>query len=175
MKRKKTNKNLFVIVIILASLLSLNGLTKIIKENNLFNTSEELSDEVVNASVPNSGYVEKVYFNTNLSNEEISVILSQLTYIEGVDFCAYYVLFTSNKSLFINSINHNEAFQIIYADSTLGSDGIIVLYDTLRKDGWQEFENPIIISDELGNENYDGVFGNENDKIKSLISTNPFN
>ncbi len=132
--------------------------------------------------VPNEGYVEKVYFNTNLSDEEVEEILNNLTYYSG-DMNSSALLATSDKILGV--INTSGAFALVDVLNTtiywtnqkgvdelvpnLGVEGIVA--------GWQTFDNPIEINDNAFLDlSGDGsiLVGTENDKTSSLFSTTPF-
>ena len=131
--------------------------------------------------VPNSGYVDKVYFNTNLNFDEVVKILDKLTYVSleesepPVD--TYFVLCTSNdeEAIFIDKFSDGN-----YCLSTY-NEAIFVTYELPYGDsefiGWNPFiPNSIVINSEVANADlYSNIpAGLENDKLASLFSTTPF-
>lgn len=118
--------------------------------------------------VPNSGYVEKVYFNTDLSNEEIVSLLSSLTYDESSMYC---ILFASNDKIDLEAlkISDNQFAIADFVSMTIyyhNSSDFEIEYGFI---GWNpNLINPIGINEEI----LEG--GTENDKLINLISTSPF-
>lgn len=131
-------------------------------------------------AVPNSGYVENVYFNTNLSVEDVVSILSNLTY----NSYGMYNLFTTSESTSSGGYSYN--FTIINVDIAYNGQlsGYIIDYrdetyfisnETISGMGnygfvgWKpNLLNPININSNIS----EG--GNENDKLSSLFSITPF-
>jgi hypothetical protein len=99
--------------------------------------------------LPNTGTIEQVYVNTNLSNEEVEGCLSQLTYDEDQE---YLVLDTDTIGLLCVGLNgmyfiSDSNFNIIWCNEAFfnqyGSHNDLTYY------GWQEFTNPIEINSEI--------------------------
>lgn len=139
--------------------------------------------------VPNNDYIEKVYFNTNMSVEETVNILKQLTYKDG---WVYY--------LFANDSTPQTSLQIQYLDKAAISDMgieveeeevfIITSYDKVNGDlclfmniepsslgmdgvkGWN-IESGYVEFNITPNYIYDNT-SDQNDKLTSLFSTTPF-
>lgn len=129
--------------------------------------------------VPSSGLVEKVYFNTTLSAEEVNKILRNLEYVEGVlGFPALAIATTADMSSGIVIGNWStgtyEAYSIltgsgecIYSFSNIPGEEAVI-------DGWQmntydlNIENMLsVLAPQVG-------MTIQNDKLKNLISSTPF-
>lgn len=108
-------------------------------------------------TVPISGTVEKVYFNTSLSIDEVVNILKQLTY----DSNGYYNVFSNSDG----SVNLT-----VLDNYSLILNSNIVLFSV--DEGWSNFENPY----DFNFENVLGFYGlaTQNSQLSSLFSTTPF-
>lgn len=119
--------------------------------------------------VPNTGYVENVYFNTNLSVEEVVSLVNQLE-TEG------FLLISSDMSIMFaymydNIIENDDTRYLCIASST----GII--FNEL--DGWSsDITYPIPVNMEVISSvnmgNGDISIGTQNDKLSTLFSITPF-
>lgn len=125
-------------------------------------------------TVPNTGLVENVYFNTNLSIEEVVDIItnSNISLIDGI---MYFLLTTSDESLnlaimvignqlaIIDQITYNIYFHNIDDPEIISQFG---------EPGWNpNITYPIAINSEVVG---DVACGDENNKLTSLFSTTPF-
>ena len=132
-------------------------------------------------TVPNSGTVEKVYFNTNLTVEEVYNLVNSIDY----DLWAignYCILADENfdVQLLISTTNPSEAFVI--QGSIGGEDVTIFSYNFLEEseggNGWQTFNNPLTVNttaiSEVEEEGEVIPLGAENSKLSSLFSITPF-
>ena len=128
------------------------------------------------AAVPNEGFIEKVYFNTNLSVEEV---INEIQKIPSEKLSTVYCVFCA-----INTTTP-EMIGIIQQDGVYGI--ISLAYNTsyfISQDvgmgfvGWNpEFNGVFTINSELisTNEGDEGtIYGDENNLLSSLISTTPF-
>lgn len=127
-------------------------------------------------TVPNSGYIEKVYFNTNLTYDEVEAIFNTLNLEDG----DYIPILSDNSSDFIIMIGKlegagyaiqgvdikNESEPLYWASKTIAS-----LYG--MNPGWQTFDNPIEINLQVISE-VEGMLVDKNDKISQLFSITPF-
>lgn len=126
-------------------------------------------------AVPNTGYVEKVYFNTALSTlDEFIAIASQIT---NYDDGGYIVL--SNSDMSSNIILMYMPEENYYGILDLEGKNIYLAFGNLATDfgfeGWNpNLTNPFVFNSEAVS-NLEGMsIGAENDKLSSLFSTTPF-
>lgn len=125
-------------------------------------------------TVPNSGTVEKVYFNTNLSVDEVVNILSNLEY--NMNGTAYMGLSNSTNDKYIQFINSDNFYGIldsisggfIFANTTFSDLGVDF-------EGWKSGYIGIIDFNDTAISNQD-IFeiGTQNSQLSSLFSTTPF-
>ena len=145
------------------------------KENILYRVSGEASGTIV----PNTGYVDKVYFNTGLNVEEVVSILSKLIYTQTpfLYYPLYPILFSSDGTpvVFAVNINGNYGINISYdLQSQDNYERIFLSYDSGdgNKAGWYKTEcdiNKSVISE------YSGLpIGFSNQTISQLVSITPF-
>lgn len=118
--------------------------------------------------VPNTGTIEKVYVNTDLSESEVEALLSQLTYDSG-GMCG--VVGTGTIELMCLGMNGmygigNRNFNLIWCNEALFNQMGSQL--GLTHSGWQDFTNPI----EMNGEVLDA--GSQNDLLTNLFSITPF-
>ena len=135
--------------------------------------------------VPNSGYVEKVYFNNKLSADEVYNILSQLTYIETpfLTYPVYPILFANDGNpvmfvaKYIGSVSNLTYYDIFLStDITNPETAVTILnMDSSNDILIVEFNNTeYTINKEVIND-YSGLpIGIQNDLISSLVSSTPF-
>lgn len=90
-------------------------------------------------AVPNNGYVEKVYFNTSLTNDEVVRILNTLPYIEGGS-----VILVAEDLTFCITVTKGETSGFGF-DWKIGDLVTGALYFSLSDGGWQNFNNPVSI------------------------------
>lgn len=120
--------------------------------------------------VPNEGYVEKVYFNTNLSVEEVCSIINSNVDSDGVNV----LLINQERSVSIGLLSVEGIFAIM--------DDINETYYFLSQDvmglgfvGWNpDITYPIAINSEVVNEIGGTNVGSQNDKLSNLFSITPF-
>ena len=133
----------------------------------------ELVTDWQGTQVPGSGYIEKLYFNTNLSKEEVDNILSNINYIFYDGVYRYGVLiYDDNYGIYINYFNGGNTYEILYGQ--LGVIGSVVsIYSTHT--GWAD-----ITLYEINATTFTETFASQlgqimqNDKLSKLISTTPF-
>lgn len=132
--------------------------------------------------VPNTGFVDKVYFNTNLSESEVETILSTLTYSGQEELEQKYILVAGTVENPTYGFIVVASPQIgIYAIGDMTQKAIWanqVAVDYLGAEfgvttaGWQAgFTNPIEINSEVISEVPEAniLIGNENDKLVDLF------
>lgn len=157
-----------------------------IAKTNIIDVTELPEGYWNSTAVPNSGTVETVYFNQNLTEEEMLSMLSGLTYQNG----AYVLLSVGQEagptSTETETITGAATFMVMAQnDNILGivdNAGQQILWvstagiDFFRVDapGWQTSTNAYVINAEVNSE-YNGLsVGTENEKIKDLFSSTPF-
>ena len=130
----------------------------------------------IGTPVPNSGLVENVYINTNLSVVEVVEILKSVDLIDVYGSLGYIILVNGNGDSTIQIVKVSEtnfAINVILnggetsfiAFSNEGIEGVT---------GWGEFENPIVFN-QIAISEMEGIsFGTQNDKLSSLFSITPF-
>lgn len=141
--------------------------------------------EVTKTPVPNSGYVEKVYFNTSLTTEEVNVLIKEFLFSKGTHIGSniiYYVV-ANNKSG-----NDYREIMIAWYSSSGGSCRISVRHSdgssyNVYYDGWlYNYSNdvlndirkhqPYIINSDVVSSTSSGFsVGNYNDMFSKLFST----
>ena len=157
-------------------------------KDDVFNKKESFRRySLVGTTVPNTGYVEKVYFNTSLSVEEVVGLLSQLTYTNST-FAPMPVYGLLDKHYWVN----NEWVDLVlcifkFDDSTYAivdySNMLFYFISDTLPDmpsdeafvGWNpDFNGEIIIEGDVTDHLQDIPFGNENEKLTQLFSITPF-
>lgn len=125
---------------------------------------------ITKSAVPNSGYVDKVYFNTSLSVEEVNNVINNanLYWLDFGDFKAYYVCSNSTSAKAIAIMNLNG----IYFIQVMMENDLNPIFNA-ETDGWQSdvlsTYNPYVINDSLINEMQGVSIGSQNDLIKDLV------
>lgn len=137
-------------------------------------------------AVPESGLVEKIYFNTKMDPIEVANILSTLEYYDlssaGIGFPAVVVLTSADLSTGIVIGDFSGTDYKSYCIISQSSEGEKIIYDysdspaeSAVTDDWAGIENI-----DINVENMLGVLGpqfgvsNQNDKVKNIISITPF-
>lgn len=119
--------------------------------------------------VPNSGYVENVYLNTNLSVEEVVSILKQMNIENG-----YLVFLGQNEEGAVIGYNMAGLNEYIISDSNNN------VYFSDVDGGWgfigwnTNITNPIAVNSEVLSEIGSTTIGTQNDKLSNIFSTTPF-
>lgn len=153
--------------------------------------SELVKEEVstLGTPVPNSGNVENVYLNTNLSVDEVVSVLDLLEYTTVIDehtnSCD--VMLNSKISLSISIWSSNGEYLIVdelnnyvYFHNVTNEE-VISVWSIDFSSGWNPSISSIIeVKDDLLPEYFEDGFslsniGSQNNKLASLISTTPFN
>ena len=130
-------------------------------------------------TVPNSGFVEKVYLNTKLSIEETVEELKKLTYIppeEGEGYLTYLLVASDfSKGIMVVKEDFENSYYIIDAISMTPYFADYGMAENLGiSAGWNpEFNGEIEINAEII-DNFGISIGTENDKISSLFSITQF-
>ena len=136
--------------------------------------------------VPNSGYVDMVYYNYNLTIEETNNILSQLTYIQTpLHQKPISGLLLTENEMGIIAVDWGDGYEFLYLPNLTGTAWVTLFNSSATTntslDGWNSFEETEEAYRLLGTfeanvlSNYNGIpIGTENDKITSLFSTTPF-
>ena len=146
------------------------------KMNELYDYVGEVKSGAT--TVPNSGTVEKIYFNTSLSTEEVVNILSQLDYHDFAGNEAYCIAFPENidVALLVMRIDGVYGILNIFAENEL--DGTYFMSEDVGNGvvGWKEgFDGVIEINDTVSD--YQGYYelplGEQNDKLTNLVSLTP--
>lgn len=142
-------------------------------EDTLVVDVETLSSK---APVPNTGFVDKVYFNTSLSDDEIKNMLSTLSYGDSGE--PTILLMTSSMSKFIMVAKVGDGYAIGYGqEQMLWCDE--VAFESVKdqlgltSSGWQNFTNPIEVNEEVISESealgFPALIGSQNDKLVDLF------
>lgn len=131
-----------------------------------------MSNNYKGTAVPNTGIVENVYFNTNLSIEEVMGLVSQITFTDMNYFWGYMVLNTSDNQQCIMIQKEGDTFVRIIATSD-ELEGQVTVFDSEM--GWNtEFSGSTSFNTEVISQEGESTFGTENDKLSSLFSITPF-
>ena len=144
-------------------------------------------------AVPSDGFIEKVYVNTALSNEQVTEILSRLTYYPMNSYHGFDgdVLFINNNyvGLFVER-QYTGAIRL-YGHCQSTNDDIYGLLWS-NEDGWEQtfvngHNSTLIVNDTVSTSNvaeplnnwtnyyeYTGTVGTQNALLTQLFSTTPF-
>lgn len=138
--------------------------------------------EVENTPVPNTGNIEKVYFNTNLSIEETDTILATLSYqpldANNTNTGVYYVVVNAAKNILLAVLKDNTnntynitdfaTFETIYS-SVYFEDG------EDKFTGWyKDIPNYFEINDNVVSYLEGISIGTQNNKLSKIFSIAPF-
>lgn len=128
--------------------------------------------------VPNSGTIEKVYFNTKLSNDEIKELIDSLTYSwTNTDYSKGLIVADNGEDLLLvimkqrtdTAVDFDYIIQLI--DNSKSGDEQFTTYWS-NNEGWVTSE--IVLDMSLVSETEGIPVGEQNDKLSSLISTTKF-
>ena len=131
--------------------------------------------------VSNKGFVGNVYFNTDMSVEEVVSLLSQLDY--NVDGTIYIPLGSNNSTL---AIQKGENYYQISTVLFQNNEGLFVIFSSVNDTdfgvsfkGWNpNFDGSLLFDDTtintFENEGVTYEVGHQNELIKDLISITPF-
>lgn len=123
-------------------------------------------------TVPNTGYVEKVYINNQIPINEFVNILNSVTYtmtaaeipayliVTDKDYSVPLVVMKMGEAIVLTSPSINFVFELVDNEWTITEGGELV--------------SSIDINNEVVNEHAGVLAGLENDKLSSLFSTTPF-
>lgn len=152
---------------------------------DIIEVSELPTPEFSGTAVPNSGTVEKLYINPNLSIYEVLAILKQLNYtVTPFTETPMNIVLASNdgtKILFITKEYDSESlsyYNFIMHDMTTDKTSLLgqLIYNANEESenvyGWNK--EIYDIDKEVVNEYYGFSIGQENDKLSSLISISKF-
>lgn len=137
----------------------------------------ELGETWKSKKVPNTGYVEKVYFNTNLNVDEVVSVLSKLDY-DGGSYAgwneeAYYILTLESGLDKLLAFKYQNKYCIFDFDHNIIFSSDLITEHNVNFVGWKSGFNGVISinSNVVATQN---SIGRQNEKIKTLISTTPF-
>lgn len=129
--------------------------------------------------VPNSGTVENIYFNTNLTKEQIIELCKQLNYVLA-DGYNYFLLSNSDVSELFVIVTDSDTDISEIAIAKLSNE-ITVFYDSSDimgvgiTTGWNtEISYPFAVNFDTISEMSGFQIGGQNELISSLFSTTPF-
>ena len=148
--------------------------------------AEQINRSYVEGTVvPNEGYVENVYFNTNLSNDEIAELHQSVVDAGRSEYGTVYLIAIKDASpleeISMRKVDDN-SYEIFANKEFPGMDpllsgdgGYITIYST--ETGWRkEIKYPIKVNSEVSNSAASGreVAGEYNHLLTSLFSITPF-
>lgn len=122
-------------------------------------------------AVPNTGYVEKVYINTNLSAEEVISIIesANLLFVDNG-----YAVIADNIDAYIFILNNNGIYSI-YSITNDDSGNNEIIFDGNTWLNEEKFNyNPLVINNNVVSELGGMSVGNQNEALSSLFSITPF-
>lgn len=125
--------------------------------------------------VPNTGTINKVYFNTKLSADEVKSILANLTYVSNsyLDYPISILLASSTGNPVIFAVKGSDAYDIVYATDITDSNTQQTIFTTMISNevGWKI--SKLDINAEVVSE-FNGLsVGSENSKLNLLFATMP--
>lgn len=129
-------------------------------------------------TLPNTGTVGNIHFNTTLSISEVEDILNELTFTGE----AYLALAASDESPIIVVYKHTDPEgMVIRSESGSGvlwaNEGAVQNYAStygITHAGWQEFTNPIVLNEEVKATAGGASVGTQNGLLSNLIYTAPY-
>ena len=127
--------------------------------------------------VPNTGYVENVYFNTNLSVEEVETLISKLTL--NIVETGYCIMANEDTTIGIMVVNQNGAIYIATTSDKVIWANALAASSFEFTEGWNISDSPIPVNSVVAPETINtemGTFsvGTQNYILSNLISTTPF-
>lgn len=150
---------------------------------------EEVKDDVFNkkesfrryssagTTVPSSGYIDNIYFNTNLNSDEVLNIINKLNYIDvsNLGFVGYEAVFIysdSSMNYALGAVRSGEDYYI-----SLITDGSNVSDFWSYGFGWRAaLVNPLPVNNDNALSDLAPMVGQEiqNEVLKNLFSITPF-
>lgn len=132
-------------------------------------------------AVPNSGLVENLYFNTELTHEEILDIVKQLDFVSfGSDAFGYIIAATIDGTSLLGIMVDNVESPNFLVIGDMGENSVVLydyegIYSGGAVNGWNtDIPNPIPVNVEVVSK-FNGVStGQQNDLITRLIAISPF-
>lgn len=128
-----------------------------------------LIEGVNKIAVPNTGTVEKVYFDTNLSDAEVEALLNTLEYDSKM--ATLLSTTTGDAILVYNRLTNNKRYIVMWLYVASTDESMYIWANELGAEdyeldyaGWQDFTNPIEINAEV-----DSSVGLQNDLISDLF------
>lgn len=136
-------------------------------------------------AVPNTGYVENVYFNTNLSVGEVNALLDNITFVEGNE---YFIANETGSKMIIglNASFITEGAITGYIIAGMTDSGIIPIFNGSIEDlaleffgvaftEWYSDFNGVFEFNDTAIAGMEGmIFGSQNGELTSLLSTTSF-
>ena len=146
-----------------------------INENVLYRVEENSGWQ--GTPVPNTGYVENVYFNTELSVDEVVSLLSKLDLNYGGVSCRVISTVDDSKNILI--AKQDELYAIMFAEGENGNYLFVSADVGIGFVGWNTSINyPIAFNSEVRNSFEDDgetfEIGYQNNQLSSLFSVTPF-
>lgn len=114
----------------------------------------------IGTPVPNSGYVENVYLNLNLSSEEVEKLFELIELQQTSLYKAVVCKSNTEKGIYIRP---SEKKMFFNGGGTFFADGV-----------WKTTKEIVSINDEVILNNNGEVVGHQNDLLSPLISVTPF-
>ena len=147
----------------------------IISETNvdtqaLYRVKEIESGNITGSTIPTSGFVDTIYYNTSLNNGEVDAILSGLTYLDTplLGYPLYPILLSADGTPIVIVLKQDNTYHI-QVITDMANENFFEIYRS--EIGFTE--NKTVINKEVINE-YSGLpIGFENDKLTNLIFTSP--
>ena len=128
-------------------------------------------------ALPNTGTVGNIHFNTTLSIKQVEDILNELTFTGE----AYLVLAASDETPVIVVYKHTDPEGMLIRSEGSGilwaNEGAVQNYAStygITHAGWQEFDNPIVLNEEVKATAGGASVGTQNPLLTGLIFTDPY-
>lgn len=151
------------------------------------------SNKESGTAIKPTGTYDKIYLNTNLTNDEVLQIIEKLDFVpisensNAVNYAyAPYILndYSDNIVIVKMILKDPSTGELLLNSPTyyigqIGSDMSFTKFywgnDGTYYDGWQDFENPLSFASVGGTTDFDGLsVGQQNELLKDLISATPF-